>query len=111
MPWIDPTRPDLQAALATALASPAARSVNRIDVGMWAAGAETLLLVANVNEHDAELALPLSDALDLPEMLNYGARRIAGVERQLKFEQEGLGCAIFVAHPSPLVVNQRGHEL
>jgi hypothetical protein len=51
-------------------------------------------LVANVNEHDAELALPLSDALDLREMLNYGARRIAGGERQLEFEVEGLGCAI-----------------
>jgi len=79
---------------------------------MWAMpGVETLLLVANMNAHDAELTLPLSDALNLREVLNYGVMRAPGIQRQLKFELEGLGCAIFILSPQPLVLNTQGDEL
>ncbi|KAJ7672563.1 hypothetical protein DFH06DRAFT_1176750 [Mycena polygramma] len=124
MPWIDPTTADIKdtaSALAMALASPMVKGfissprarfsrvvANRIDVGMWRVGAETLLLVANLNPHDAELALPLSDALDLREVLVDGVRRTIGAPM---LELEGLGYGIFVAYPPSLVFNAQGDEL
>ncbi|KAJ7201038.1 hypothetical protein GGX14DRAFT_658778 [Mycena pura] len=123
MPWIDPTPPDIKdtaSALATALTSPTvtrfifspltkfSRTVsNRIDVAMWAIGSETLILVANLNTHDADLAVPLSSGLELREVLNYGVRR-ESVGSQLGLELEGLGCAVFIAYSSPLMLKAQG---
>ncbi|KAJ7764560.1 hypothetical protein DFH07DRAFT_811639 [Mycena maculata] len=126
MPWIDPTPPDVKraaAAFATALASakefifsPRANfsrfTLDRVDVGMWTVDGETLLLVANMNAHEAALALPLSDAVDLRELLNYGVRRRDfGGQRQLELDLEGLGCAAFVASSPVLVINAQRNEL
>ncbi|KAJ7130283.1 hypothetical protein C8R44DRAFT_775264 [Mycena epipterygia] len=125
MPWIDPTPPDIKsaaAALAKALTSvktfifsPHARfshlTSDRIDVGMWTVDEQTLLLVANMNAQDAKLAIPLSDALDLREVLSYGVRRSAGVQKQIGLELEGLGCGIFIARSLALVLNVQGDEL
>ncbi|KAJ7721036.1 hypothetical protein B0H16DRAFT_1603583 [Mycena metata] len=125
MPWIDPTPADIKtasSALAIALGSVKtfffdpqvkfSRVVsNRIDVGMWTLGAETLLLVANLNAHDAGLKLPLFDTLEVREVLNYGVQRTIGDKTQLRFEFEGLGCGIFVARPKSLVLNVQGDEL
>ncbi|KAJ7625105.1 hypothetical protein DFH06DRAFT_1229887 [Mycena polygramma] len=124
MPWIDPTAADIKgtaSALAMALASPTVKGfifsprvrfsrvvANRIDVGIWRVGTETLLLVANLNPHDAELALPLSDAPDLREVLVDGVRRTIGAPM---LELEGLGYGIFVACPPSLVFNAQGDEL
>ncbi|KAJ7481484.1 hypothetical protein FB451DRAFT_1394136 [Mycena latifolia] len=125
MPWIDPTPPDIKqtaSALATALTAVAPfifsprvefshQTAGRVDVGMWTVGGETLLLVANMDVREAELALPLSDALDLREVLNYGARRRIGGQRELGFELEGLGCAVLIAFSPPLALNAQGDEL
>ncbi|KAJ7028680.1 hypothetical protein C8F04DRAFT_1118335 [Mycena alexandri] len=125
MPWIDPTPADIKtaaSALAIALGSVKtfvfdpqvkfSRVVsNRIDVGMWTLGAETLLLVANMNAIDVGLTLPLSDTLELREVLNYGMRRTSEGQTQLGFELKSLGCGIFVVHPQSLVLNVQGDEL
>lgn len=126
MPWIDPTPADLKStasALAMALASQSVKAFifgpnatftrvvsNRIDVGMWTVGRETLLLVANMNAREAELELSLSDALILREVLNYGIRRAIGVQGRLRFESESLGCAIFILSPQPFVLNTQNDE-
>ncbi|KAJ6590961.1 hypothetical protein DFH09DRAFT_1419580 [Mycena vulgaris] len=126
MPWIDPTSPDIKrkaSALATALTSVVAAFIfspratfshlaaNRVDVGMWTVGAETLVLVANMDERETELALPLSDALELREVLSYGVERRIWRQKELGLELEGLGSAVFVAHPPVLVFNVQGDEL
>ncbi|KAF8208179.1 hypothetical protein K438DRAFT_2012988 [Mycena galopus ATCC 62051] len=113
MPWIDPTPADIK--IKAFIFSPHAafsRFVsNRVDVGMWTVGEDTLLLVANLNAHDAELALPRTDAQSLREVLNYGVRRVTGVQRQLRFDLEALGCAIFISSPQPLVFHAQDNEL
>ncbi|KAJ6463939.1 hypothetical protein C8R45DRAFT_1175041 [Mycena sanguinolenta] len=127
MPWIDPTPSDIKSAAAALAAvlnsqpvkafifSPQAtfsRAVSdRIDAGMWTLGSEMLLLVANLNAHETELVLPLPNAMNLREVLNYGVRRVTGVQRQLKLELEGLGCAIFILFPQPLAFHTQDNEL
>ncbi|KAJ7253030.1 hypothetical protein B0H12DRAFT_1117142 [Mycena haematopus] len=126
MPWIDPTPKDIKSAataLATALSSQSVKAFifspqatfsrvvsNRTDVGMWSVGADTLLLVANVNAYDTELALPLPNALNLREVLNYGVRRVTGGQRQLGFKLEGLGCAIFILSTQQLEFHTQNNE-
>ncbi|KAJ6613609.1 hypothetical protein B0H10DRAFT_2165261 [Mycena sp. CBHHK59/15] len=119
MPWIDPTPSDVKSiasSLAKALTSvkglilsPSAAfqhvTSNRIDV-------ETLILVANLNAHDAEVTLPLPNAQNLRQVFNYGLRRSSvGGQSRLVFELEGLGCAAFVASSPRLMLNQQGDEL
>ncbi|KAJ7704390.1 hypothetical protein B0H17DRAFT_1039508 [Mycena rosella] len=126
MSWIDPTPPDIKrtaSALATALTSVAAgfifsprakfsyRASGRVDVGMWTVGAETLVLVANMDVRAAEVVLPLSDALELREELNYGARRRLEGHGELGLELEGLGWAVLVVHPPIFKLNAQGDEL
>ncbi|KAJ7507174.1 hypothetical protein B0H11DRAFT_2153613 [Mycena galericulata] len=127
MPWIDPTPPDIKrtaSALAKALVSVQALifsprgsfsrlTSGRVDVGMWTVGTETLVLVANLNAHETSLALPLSDALDSREVLNYGVRRrsLGEAQGQLELELEGLGCAILVAHTPAFMLKAQGDEL
>ncbi|KAJ7178063.1 hypothetical protein C8R46DRAFT_1075716 [Mycena filopes] len=122
MPWIDPTTADIKsAASALAIALGLVKTFifdprvefrrvvsNRIDVGMWTLGAETLLLLVNMNARDAELTLPLSDTLEVREVLNFGVVRAIGSQTQLGFELEGLGCGILVVHPPALVFNAQG---
>ncbi|KAF7366728.1 hypothetical protein MSAN_00930900 [Mycena sanguinolenta] len=127
MPWIDPTPADVKsaaAALSTALNSQSVKAfifspqatfsrlvLNRIDVGMWTLDSKTLLLVVNLNAHDTQLALPLSNAMGVQEVLNYGVRRVTGVQQQLEFELEGLGCAIFILSSPPLAFHTQDNEL
>jgi len=127
MPWIDPTPADIKStasAIAKALTSQSVKAFifsphatfsrfvsNRVDVGMWTMGEDTLLLVASLNAHDAELALPRTDAQSLREVLNYGVRRVTEVQSQLRFDLEALGCAIFISSPQPLVFHAQDDEL
>ncbi|KAJ7151385.1 hypothetical protein C8R43DRAFT_1004992 [Mycena crocata] len=126
MPWIDPTPPDIKRAaseLAIALNSTKAFFFNprasfthilsrRVDVGLWTQEAQTLVLVVNLDTHDAAVELPLSNALELREVLSYGVGQRFGVSRSsIELDLEGLGCAIFVASPLKPILVVQGDEL
>lgn len=88
--WDDPTTPDIKASaslLALSLAkmtpfilNPAASfrqiTINRVDVGLWTVGAETLVLASNMNYATVNLslaALSLSTGIISSQVLNSGA--------------------------------------
>ncbi|KAJ7628391.1 hypothetical protein FB45DRAFT_918172 [Roridomyces roridus] len=124
MPWIDPTPADIKSvasALAKALDQaktfifdPRAQfrslQTDRVDVGMWSVGKETLLLIANLNEREGEVELPLPDSVTLRELVNYGVER-RRFGKQVEVNLEPLGCAILVAHLPAVVFNAQYDEL
>jgi hypothetical protein len=103
--WDDPTTADIKASaseLAQALAtmksfilSPAAKfrhvTTNRIDVGLWTVGGQTLLLATNLNYAAESLSLdevPEAAGKKVSQVFDSGAT-VSG--RQIAFESVGTG--------------------
>ena len=109
--WDDPTTPDIKASaslLALSLPkmtpfilNPSATfqqiTINRVDIGMWIVGAETLVLATNMNDFSVSVSLHdlgLENGMFVAQVLDSGAAIDPSTHTHLLFDSVGSGAFI-----------------